>query len=172
MMRHWMQRMGKMNAKERLERYLTEHEVPYQVQHHPKVVTAQEVAASQHIPAEQLAKVVMVVADRELVMLVLPAPQRVYLPQVARVLDADYVRLAEEWEFALRFFDCEIGAMPPLGSLYGVPTFLDSTLAAEETVYFQACTHTDTISVRTEDFIWLAKPTVAAFSLEEAFVSR
>lgn len=159
-----------MNAKERLEDYLRAHEVPYKVQHHHRAVTAWGVAASERIPAEQLAKVVMVMADMELVMLVLPASERIYMPQVARVLQADNVRLAEEGEFALRFFDCEIGAMPPLGNLYGVPMFLDSTLAAEETIYFQACTHTDTISVRSEDFIRLTKPKVAAFSLEEALV--
>jgi Ala-tRNA(Pro) deacylase len=161
-----------MNAKERLERYLTEHGVPYQLQHHRRAVTTREVSACEHIDAERVAKVVMVVADRELVMLVLPATQKAFLPQVARVLGAGKARLAEEWEFALRFFDCEIGAMPPFGNLYGVPTFLDSTLAAEETIYFQACTHTDSISVRTEDLIKLTKPSVAAFSMEEALVSR
>ena len=156
-----------MNAKERLEGYLRDHSAPYQVQHHGRTLTARQAAASEHVPAEKLAKVVMVVADRELVMLALPATERIYLPQVARALGADRVRLAQEWEFALRFFDCEIGAMPPLGNLYGVPTFIDSALATEETIYFQAATHTDTISVRTQDFMRLMKPTVAVLSPEK-----
>jgi len=159
-----------MNAKERLEDYLRRHDVPYQVQHHPRMVTAHEVALSEHIPADLLAKVVMVLADGKLVMLVLPASERVYLPQVARVLGASEVRLAEEREFALRFFDCEIGAMPPFGNLFGVPMYFDSMLAAEETIFFQACTHTDTISIKTQDLIRLAKPTIYAFSLEEALI--
>ena len=68
-----------MNAKERLESYFGEHVVPYQVQHHRRTLTAQGVAASESIPAQGFAKVVMVVADRELVMLVLPATDRLYL---------------------------------------------------------------------------------------------
>src|SRR2546422_11514528 len=107
-----------MDCKETLENYLRESRVAYQVQHHPRAVTAQEVAASEHISGKLLAKVVMVMAGGRLVMLALPAPERVYLPEVARVLGAREVRLADEKEFADAFPGCEVGAMPPFGNLY------------------------------------------------------
>jgi Ala-tRNA(Pro) deacylase len=157
-----------MKCKDSLEIYLREHMIPYEVQHHPRAYTARQVAASEHIPGELLAKVVMVVADGKLVMLVLPAPDKVYLYEAGRVLGAREVRLAEEREFTAAFPGCEVGAMPPFGNLYDVPVYVDSLLAAQDIFYFQAGTHTDTMSMRYADFANLVKPHVASFSLEEA----
>jgi len=160
-----------MKCKDELERYLRENRVSYQVQHHPRAFTAQEVAATEHIPGQLVAKVVMVMADGRLAMLVLPAPDKVYLPEVARVLGAREIRLAQEKEFAGAFPNCEVGAMPPFGNLYNVPVYVDPILAAEETIYFQAGTHTDTISMKYTDFERLVRPNLAAFSLEVAAFS-
>jgi Ala-tRNA(Pro) deacylase len=157
-----------MNCKERLEAFLRESQVPYQTQHHPRAFTAQEVAASEHLPGQLLAKVVIVVADGNMVMLALPAPERVYLPQVAKVLEAKDVKLAHEKDFAYAFPGCEVGAMPPFGNFFNMPVYVDPILAADETIYFQAGTHTDTMSMKYADFERLVKPIVAAFSLEEA----
>jgi Ala-tRNA(Pro) deacylase len=157
-----------MNCRERIEMYLREMAVPYEAQHHPRAFTAQDVAASEHLPGRLVAKVVMLVADGRMVMLVLPAPARVHLPETGRILGARDVRLAEEGEFASIFRDCEVGAMPPFGNLYNVPVYVDRALASEETIYFQAGTHTDTMSMRFADFERLVNPVVAAFSLEEA----
>src|SRR3990172_7193008 len=109
-----------MNCKERLEAYLRENKVPFQVVHHPLAYTAQEVAAAEHVPGKMLAKVVMVFADGKLVMLALPAPYRVDLSKAAAALGAREARLAHEEEFAAAFPDCEVGAMPPFGNLYDV----------------------------------------------------
>jgi Ala-tRNA(Pro) deacylase len=87
---------------------------------------------------------------------------------VADVLGTKEAHLAEEKEFAGIFRDCELGAMPPFGNLYDVPVCVDSLLAAQETIVFQAGTHTDTISMRYADLASLVRPIVAAFSLEEA----
>jgi Ala-tRNA(Pro) deacylase len=157
-----------MNCKDKLEAYLRENQVPYQVQHHPRAFTAQQVATTEHIPGQMVAKVVMVIADGKPVMLVLPAPERVHLQRVADVLGTKEAHLAEEKEFAGIFRDCELGAMPPFGNLYDVPVCVDSLLAAQETIVFQAGTHTDTISMRYADLASLVRPIVAAFSLEEA----
>ncbi len=102
-----------MQGKARLEEYLRDNGVPFQVQHHARVLTAQEVAASERIPGKQLAKVVMAVADGKPVMLALPASYRVDQTRAAEALGVTEVRLAAEQEFAATFPDCEIGAMPP-----------------------------------------------------------
>ena len=152
-----------MECKERLETYLREHRVPFEVQHHAQVFTAQEIAGSEHVPGKMFAKVVIVVADGELVMLALPAPYVVDFGRLKAVLNAKDVRLAEEREFAGSFPDCDIGAMPPFGHLYDLPTYADKSLAEDETIVFNAGTHTDTVTLQFADYQRLAKPTLADF---------
>ncbi len=153
-----------MKCKDKLEAYLRENQVPFEVQHHPTAFTAQEVAASEHVPGRLMTKVVMVAADSNLVMLALPAPHRVDLAKVAEVLGTQEVRLAQEQEFAAAFPDCEVGAMPPFGNLYNLPVYVDRALAEDETIVVQAGTHTDTISLKYADFERLVKPTTAEFT--------
>ena len=153
-----------MACKERLEAYLREQQVPYQTQHHPTAYTAQEVAASEHVSGNQVAKVVMVIADERLAMLVVPAPYRVDVEHVGPILGAQAVRLAHESEFASAFPDCEVGAMPPFGNLYNLPVFVEQALAEQDTIICPAGSHTDTISLKYADFARLVKPTVASFA--------
>ncbi len=152
-----------MKYRERLEAYLRENQVPFQVQHHAQAFTAQEVAERGHVHGRQMAKVVIVIAGEEKVMLVLPAPHRVDLARAAAALRAGEARLAREDEFERAFPDCELGAMPPFGNLYGLRVVVDRALTEDETIYFQAGTHTDTLSLRYADFERLVKPTVAEF---------
>lgn len=156
-----------MKSKLKLESYLRENGVAYETQHHPQAFTAQEVAASEHISGRVLAKVVMVIADGKPNMLVLAAKEHVYLPEVARLLQANEARLAEESEFAPLFPDCEVGAMPPFGNLYNLPVYVDADLTMEERIYFQAGSHTDTMSMRYGDYARLVRPTVARLTLHE-----
>jgi Ala-tRNA(Pro) deacylase len=122
------------------------------------------VAASEHVPGRMVAKVVMVMVDDHLVELALPAPYQVNLDRARLALGAQEVRLAEEAEFADAFPDCEVGAMPPFGNLYDVPVYVDSSLTEDEVIYFEAGTHTDTMSVGYADFDRLVQPTVADFA--------
>jgi Ala-tRNA(Pro) deacylase len=153
-----------MDCKERLERYLRDNSVPFELQHHPLAYTAQAVAESEHVPGRLVAKVVMVYADGRLTMLALPAPARVDLARAAAAMGAKEVRLAHEEEFRAAFADCQIGAMPPFGNLYGVPTFVERSLAEDESIIFQAGTHTDTIRVAYKDYDRVVKPVVAEFA--------
>jgi Ala-tRNA(Pro) deacylase len=150
-----------MKGMERLQAYLRERQVPFQVQHHPRAYTAQRVAAAEHVSGKLVAKVVMVVADGKLAMLVLRAPDRVDLDKAARALGAATARLATEAEFADAFPDCEVGAMPPFGNLYGFEVLVDRALAEDELIIFPAGTHTDTISLAYQDFERLVAPRVA-----------
>ena len=154
-----------MECRERLENYLRENQVRFEEHHHPRAVSAQEVAASEHVPGRMLAKTVMVLADGEMVMLALPAPYQVDLEKAAAALGVDEVRLAEEEEFEDSFPDCEVGAMPPFGNLYGVPVYVEKTLAEDETIVFRSGTHTETMSVTYTDFERLVEPIVVQFAL-------
>jgi Ala-tRNA(Pro) deacylase len=153
-----------MDCKDTLESYLREDQVPFETHHHPTAFTAQEVAASEHTPGKMVVKVVMVLADGELAMLAMPAPYQADLERVAEVLGASEVRLAHEEEFAPAFPDCEVGAMPPFGNLYGLPVYVDEALAEDETIVIQAGTHSDTIRLKYADFERLVRPTAARFA--------
>jgi len=156
-----------VDCKDRLEAYLREKQVPFEVRHHPRAVTAQEVAASEHVPGKMLAKTVMILADGEMVMLALPAPYRVDVEKARPALGARDIRLAQEEEFEGSFPDCEVGAMPPFVNLYDLPVYVEEMLAEDETIVFRAGTHTDTMSVAYADFDRLVEPTVAKFAHRE-----
>jgi len=152
-----------VDCKDRLEAYLREKQVPFEVRHHPRAITAQEVAASEHVPGKMLAKTVMVLADGKMVMLALPAPYQVDMDKAGKVLGVE-VRLAHEEEFENTFPDCEVGAMPPFGNLYEVPVYVEAALADDETIVFRAGTHTDTMSLSYADFERLVEPTISEFA--------
>jgi Ala-tRNA(Pro) deacylase len=152
-----------VDCKDRLEAYLREKQVPFDVRHHLRAITAQEVAASEHVPGKMLAKTVMVLADGKMVMLALPAPHQVDVDKAGKVLGGE-VRLAKEEEFENTFPDCEVGAMPPFGNLYEVPVYVEAALAEDETIVFRAGTHTDTMSLSYADFERLVEPTISEFA--------
>lgn len=153
-----------VRARERLENYLSVNGVEYAEETHRRAYTAQQVAAVEHVPGNQFAKVVMLIVDGRPVMTVLPATRAVQFDQVAKVLAAHEVRLACESEFAPLFPDCEVGAMPPFGNLYCVPVYVDELLANNDEIVIQAGTHRDSIRLRYFDFARLAQPVVAPLS--------
>ncbi len=155
-------------SKERLEAYLRDNKVPFEVHHHPLAYTAQAVAQTEHVPGKMVCKVVMAFADDHMVMLALPASYRVDLAKAAAAVGARDLRLAHEDEFATAFPDCEVGAMPPFGNLYGLPVYVDSALAEDERIIFQACTHTDTVAMAYVDYARTAKPKVADIASKSA----
>jgi Ala-tRNA(Pro) deacylase len=156
--------MAKETCLQHLQKYLRENRVPFEAMVHPTVYTAQEVAAAQHVPGEQVAKVVIIRADGRNFMLVLPAPHRVAFDKLKALLGAKDVRLAKEEEFGGIFPDCDLGAMPPFGNLYNVPVYVDKALAESPDIVVQAGTHRDTVKISYADFARLAQPTVGDFT--------
>src|SRR6185437_3729864 len=151
-------------CKDTLEHYLSAQQISFQEQQHPIAYTAQDVAAREHLPGKQVAKVVMAFADGQPIMMVLPAPYRVNLSGVGPLLGAREVRLADEAEMEHLFPDCEVGAMPPFGNLYHLPVYVDQSLAEDEYIVFQIGTHTETMRLAYKDFARLVSPTVAMFA--------
>src|SRR5918995_156286 len=100
-----------MDCRDRLDSYFQEHGVAFQVKEHPTAYTAQQIAATEHVPGRAFAKVVMARSDGDLIMLVLPASSMVDVAKVAGAVQGQEVRLASEQEFAPTFPDCEPGAM-------------------------------------------------------------
>lgn len=153
---------------ETLKRFLDERDVKYVSIKHSKAYTAQEIAASAHIPGKEVAKTVIIKLDGEMAMAVLPASYSVDFDELKKVTGAGTVELASEDAFKDRFPDCEVGAMPPFGSLYDMKTFMAASLAEDETIAFNAGSHTELIQMSFTDYERLESPIELAFSLEPA----
>jgi Ala-tRNA(Pro) deacylase len=145
----------------KLKEFLDASGVSYDVHSHPTAYTARQVAAEEHIPKHEMAKVVMVRDGGEYLMAVLPAPYHVDLDRLGKAAERTGMRLATEAEFAGLFPGCAPGAMPPFGNLYGIPVWVDEALAREDEIAFNAGTHEQTVHLRYADFARLVQPRVA-----------
>jgi len=144
--------------------FLDSHHIHYEVIKHPLAYTAQEIAAAAHIPGRQLAKTVMLKIDGVLAMVVLPAPERVNFERLKAYTQARKVELAKEAEFKAVFPECDTGAMPPFGNLYGMRVFASESLADEIEITFCGGSHTDLVRMAYTDFVKLVNPEVLDLS--------
>jgi Ala-tRNA(Pro) deacylase len=145
---------------ERLRRYLDDNHVKYVVIRHSLAYTAQDTAAVAHIRGQEMAKTVMVRIDGKLAMVVLPATELVDLDVLRDFTGANVVELVSEYEFRTRFPDCEVGAMPPFGNLYGMDVIVAESLSEAEEIAFNAGTHKELIQLGYRDFARLVRPRV------------
>jgi len=122
-------------------------------------VTAQEAAASAHVSGKRFAKTVVLRQRGQYVLAVLPADERVDLERLSALVGST-VTLASEEECDRLFPECERGALPPLGELYGLPVLADAHLARHEWICMSGGTHSDVIEMRWDDFRRVALPRV------------
>lgn len=148
----------------RLKHFLDGHNIKYSIIKHPTAYTAQETAQSAHIGGGELAKTVMVKLDGRLAMAVLPASQKVDLHLLKEAAGAARAELASEAEFRDKFPECEVGAMPPFGNLYGMEVFAAGALAEDEEIAFNAGSHTELLRMSYKDFEALVQPRIVRLS--------
>jgi len=148
----------------KVKAFLDSHRIRYVGISHSKAYTAQGIAAIAHISGKELAKTVIVKLDGDLAMAVLPASFQVDLDALRRLTGVCTAELATESEFKRHFPDCETGAMPPFGNLYGIPVYVDETLTEDHEIAFNAGSHYELIKMAYADFVQLVKPEVMAFS--------
>jgi len=144
---------------------LNESKVRYEILHHPEAVTAQRIAQAEHVKGRHHAKVVLLKSGEQRLMAVLPADHQIDLEKVGRVIGKT-ASLDSEKEFKSLFPDCAIGAMPPFGNLYGLPTYVDKSLAAQDYIVFEAGTHSDAIKLSYRDYEKIVKPQVEDLAIK------
>lgn len=125
---------------------------------HPLAYTAQEVAGSAHVSGNEMIKTLVVKLDGRMVLIALPASEKLDLHRLKEATGARRAELATEAEFASLFPGCEVGAMPPFGNLYGMDTYVTESLTRDHEIAFNAGTHTEVIRMSYEDFARLAEP--------------
>lgn len=147
---------------DKLKKFLDDNGVRYVSIRHSPAYTAQEVAASGHIPGQELAKSVIVRLDGRLAMVAVPASEQVSLESLKRTSGAKEARIAEESEFKDRFPGCELGAMPPFGNLFDMDVYVSESLSEDEEIAFSAGTHSELLRLAYRDFERLVQPTMLA----------
>ncbi len=148
-----------------LKKYLDKEKVKYVTICHSRAYTAQETAASAHIPGKELAKTVMVKIGGKMAMAVLPASFRVDFDLLKGAAGTDDVQLAKEEEFVKMLPECDVGAMPPFGHLYDMDVYVAEELTEDEDIAFNACAHTVLIKMSYQDFQRLVNPKVISLAL-------
>lgn len=147
---------------QRIIDYLQGRGIPFQRHVHPRAVSAQEVAASIHVTGFRVAKSVVVQAGDKVYLAVVPAAELLDVDRLAEAVGAESAQLVDEAEFGRLFPDCEVGAEPPFGGLYGLPVVADQPLTEDESVIFRAGSHEETLEMRFADFRNLEQPTIAS----------
>lgn len=136
--------------------YLDQRAVPYTIVTHSPTPSTRDIASRTHLPPESIAKGVVLWDQHGYVMAVLPANRYLNVHTLNRKLKRD-LRLADEQALRRMFRDCALGAIPPLGPAYGMPTVVDDHLVGQAQIYFEAGDHEELIRVSGEEFIALLR---------------
>ena len=150
----------------KMREFLNKNDIRYVTIQHSPAFTAQGVAASAHVPSKEMAKIVMLDIDGKMAMAVLPASFQVNFDQLKEALNAGSISLLHENDFKDRFPDCEPGAMPPFGNLYGMPVFVAESLAEDEYIAFSAGSHHEVVLMTYADYQRLVAPSIVQFTTE------
>ena len=152
----------------RVKDFLDTNRIHYASIVHPTSYTAQGTAAYAHVSGNELAKTVIVKVDAQIAMAVLPASAQLNLGALKKLANAKSVGLASEPEFEFKFPDCDLGAMPPFGNLYGMAVYVDESLTVDKEIAFNAGTHTETLRMSCADFMRLVSPKVLNIAVTRA----
>ncbi|MDX1456695.1 MAG: YbaK/EbsC family protein [Marinobacter sp.] len=145
---------------QQLKEFLDQANVEYMCLPHPPAYTAQELAHHVQIAGDRVVKTVIIELDGKMAMLVMPATWRIRWDRLSNVLDTDFVDLADEQEFQDRFPECEVGAMPPFGNLFDMSVYCCEALTSQPELAFAAGSHSESIHMKTADFLNLVHPVV------------
>jgi Ala-tRNA(Pro) deacylase len=148
----------------RVTEYLEKEGVEYEIREHRATFTAQQMAAEEHVPGMTVAKPVVIKADKDFYMCVLPACHKIDFDMLKEQLGAKQIDLADEKEMAGIFGDCALGAEPPFGNLYQLKTIMDQSLEDDDEIVFQGGTHEQAVRIAMDDYKRLVQPKILAFS--------
>jgi Ala-tRNA(Pro) deacylase len=159
--------MGELSGFERLMRYLDAEGGDDERIHHARDFRATATAHDTHTPADEFAKTVFVRVDGEPAMAVVPADRAVAFRKLRRASGDQEVSLLSEVETRRVCPDCEVGAAPPFGNLYGMRVYVSDELARHDRITFNGGTHEKAFRVRFRDYERLAHPEVVPLARDE-----
>lgn len=145
--------------------YLDKSGVSYEAVSHPQVFSCVEEAKALKIDTDEIAKNLIIKIKDKHAFVVLPGAHRLDVHKMRDLL-GKRARLELEEEMPTDFPKYEVGAVPPLGKLFGHLVYVDKRLLDHETIIFVAGTHTDSIKMKTQDFVNLVKAEIVDLAEE------
>jgi Ala-tRNA(Pro) deacylase len=152
----------------RLTEFLDAHHIKYVQIHHSPAFTAREVAVSAHLPFREVAKTVVLTTAGVHFLAILPSSEMIDLPLLRELIEKPDLRLASESELNTLFPECDVGAMPPFGNLFGLDVIVSPPLTEDDEIAFNAGSHRDMVRMSYADYERLVDPKVLPFSTPRA----
>lgn len=156
-----------MAVASKVTQFLDEQGMGYEVVSHQETFSSSEEARTVGVIASHVAKTLVIRTRDAEALAVLPASERLDIHKLRDVLGDSHARLATEEEMGIEFTEYELGAVPPLGELFGVPVLLDERLERAEEIIFAGGTHRDSVKMSGQDFLKLTRPNVVDLVREE-----
>jgi len=154
-----------MAIPQRIRDYLDSQNVPFETIHHSQAFTAQDVAHCLHVSGKKCVKAVVAEGDGKTVLVVALASHRLNFEELKAALRVHHLEMLVESELVGIFPDCDVGAIPPIGNLYGLEVWVDRSVASIEKIVFCGGTHEDCIRMRYSDFARVTRPFLGNFSV-------
>ncbi len=140
-----------MSIAHTVQAFLQTNEIAYEVLPHRRTAASKETADALHVPAERMAKAVILGDKKGYLMAVLPSSRHVDVQELSQTLGRD-LAVVPEYRLGVLFEDCAFGAVPPLGFAYGMPTVVDDCLVNQPEIYFEAGDHEKVIRISGKEF--------------------
>ena len=150
-----------------LQRLLDGQRVPYEVHTHRTAMTAAELAVADHVPPSEVAKTVVLRSGDRFLLAVLPATRQLDLERLRALADDPGLGLAKEADLGDLFPTCELGAIPPIGDLWGLPVWVEIRSGAKRKPC-SAAARTTIGAPCLPRLVRIAKPAFGAFSTRTA----
>ena len=149
-----------------IQQFLQQNNVDFEVMKHQETYEAQRMAHAVHVSGHHVAKTVLLRTGEpsEWIVAVLPASREINLQKAQQQMAVDTLQLASEQAIADRCPDCDVGALPPFGSHYGMKTIVDATLVDDDSIVFESNRHSESIRMKYADFARLENPQVVSFA--------
>ncbi|HEY5312435.1 MAG TPA: YbaK/EbsC family protein [Pirellulales bacterium] len=151
----------------KVQQFLNARGVSFEMLPHEPTFSAQRMAQAVHVSGDNVVKTVLLKADGQFVLAVLPATHQIHLEMAREALAAHLLELAGEDELASVFADCELGAVPPFGTQYGIETLVDASLAEDDEIVFEGNAHRQAFRMKYRDYEDLENPQVAVFAYHQ-----
>jgi Ala-tRNA(Pro) deacylase len=137
-----------MNALHRMERFLDQHMIPFEIVAHPHSQTSVETARAAGLPPNRVAKGVLLDGVGCQMVAMIPADQEVHLGKLGLDHGVDF-SLADEASVSRLFSECDPGVVPGLPNAWGVEMVWDDDLMAQPDVYLEGGDHERLLHIET-----------------------
>jgi Ala-tRNA(Pro) deacylase len=148
-----------------LEKLLKQNKIKYELVEHRKVFTAFDSAETQDVKLTEVAKAVLLKGKKNLYLAVLPAGNNCDFKALSK-LTADKVSMAKEKDINQKL-KTKIGLIPPFGSLFKLPIYIDKKLLKNKKINLPAGSYTESVILSVKDYLKLENPTPGNFAIKK-----